>query len=213
MHYTRIKVCGITREADAELALQLGVDALGFVFHDPSPRAVTRQQVQTIAAVLPPFVTRVGLFVNAEADVVQRVVDSGCLDMLQFHGEESPEYCAGFALPWMKALRMAPDADPAAVAQSYAGARALLLDAWQPGVHGGTGHRFDWSRAGGAGLSLPLVLAGGLNAENVAAAIQLVAPAAVDVSSGVESGPGHKQASKLKAFVAAVRGADQSGER
>ena len=202
---TRIKICGLTRQEDCEAAIAAGADALGFVLWEGSQRAVTAQQLAQLAGHLPPFVTRVGLFVNASRQQVEQCLP--WLDVLQFHGEESPRACAAYEMPWFKALRMKQGMDVAAEAQRYAQAHALLLDAWVPDQPGGTGQRFDWERIPAA-LAPSIILAGGLTAENVGAAIQQVAPYAVDVSGGVEAGPRIKSVSAMQAFAHAVRQAD-----
>jgi phosphoribosylanthranilate isomerase len=205
---TRIKICGITRPEDAQHAAALGADAIGLVFYAPSPRAVTATQACAVVAALPPFVTTVGLFVDASAEEVRAVLDEVPLDLLQFHGDESPEFCARFARPYIKAIRMREGVDLAQQAAHFASARGLLLDAYRPGVPGGTGEVFAWERVP-AGLARPIVLAGGLNPANVGEAIQQVRPYAVDVSGGVEADKGIKDAAKMTAFVSAVRQADQ----
>lgn len=204
MSRTLVKICGITRSTDALAACEAGADALGLVFYGPSPRCVTAEQAREIVAAVPPFVTIVALFVDATAATIQRILDCVPIDCIQFHGDETPAFCAQFQRPYVKALRMRPGADIRQLAGSFVGARGLLLDSWQPGVPGGTGQTFDWA-AIPAGLARPLVLAGGLHAGNVAAAIATVQPAAVDVSGGVESAPGIKDADKMNRFVAAVR--------
>ncbi|MDX1734968.1 MAG: phosphoribosylanthranilate isomerase [Halioglobus sp.] len=208
MNPTRIKMCGFTRQEDATQAVAAGVDAIGLVFYAPSPRAVTAEQAAQIAAVVPPFVTLVGLFVDSAPQDVESVLSQVPLDLLQFHGDESPEYCAAFCRPWVKALRMHPQLDLGSASARYRGARGLLLDAWREDAPGGTGETFDWARIGDK-VSMPLVLAGGLHPGNVAQAIEAVRPAAVDVSSGIESSPGVKDEAKIRRFVAAVRGAPQ----
>ncbi len=188
--------------------VESGADALGLVFYPPSPRAVSLEQARRIAAEVPPFVTLVALFVDATPQQVREVSDSLPVGLLQFHGDESPEYCAQFDRPWIKAIRCRPDMDLAGEAQRYHGARGVLLDAWQEGVPGGTGKTFDW-RMVPAELGAPLVLAGGLEPENVGTAIAALEPFAVDVSGGVESEPGLKDAEKIQRFVAAVATADK----
>jgi|TARA_R100001509_G_scaffold144346_1_gene100587 phosphoribosylanthranilate isomerase len=206
---TLIKICGITSVRDARVAADAGADAIGLVFYPPSPRAVSLEQAREIVASLPPFVTVVALFVDASEDAIHGILRAVPIDWLQFHGEESADFCAAFQRPWMKALRVAPGLDLTAAAGSYAGARALLLDSYRPGVPGGTGERFDWSRVP-AQLPRPLVLAGGLDADNVASAIAQVRPAAVDVSGGVEARKGVKDPARIQQFIAAVRAADAS---
>lgn len=178
-------MCGMTREADALAAARLGADAIGLVFHEPSPRAVGVEQAARIVTRMPAFVTTVGLFVDAPAERIHAVLEAVPLDLLQFHGEESPEDCARFDRPWYKAIRMHPDVDLHTEARRYADARALLVDAWMAGVPGGTGATFDWQRIP-PDLARPVVLAGGLTPDNVAGAIARVRPWAVDVSGGIE---------------------------
>lgn len=205
---TRIKVCGITRPEDAQHAAALGVDAIGLVFYAPSPRAVTVEQASAVVAALPPFVTVVGLFVNAAQDELRNVLDQVPIDVLQFHGDESPEDCEGCNRPFIKAIRMRDGVDLQAEANRFASASGLLLDAYQPGVPGGTGESFEWSRVPGAskgGVAKPVILAGGLTPANVGEAISVVQPYAVDVSGGVESEKGIKDHSKMAEFVKAVR--------
>lgn len=210
---TRIKICGIRRPEDAAFAAELGVDAIGLVFYPPSPRHVEIGQAREIVQALPPFVTVVGLFVDPTAEQLAAVMAGVALDTLQFHGEETPADCAHLAgiRPYLKAVRMREGVSLADKARDYAGAAALLLDAYQPGVPGGTGAAFDWSRVP-AQVGKPIVLAGGLTPDNVGAAIHQVRPYAVDVSGGVESGSGLKKGTKdqgkMAAFVAAVRAAD-----
>jgi len=206
---TRVKICGLTRPADVEAVAAAGADGIGLVFYSRSPRAVDIEGARALVAALPPFVTSVGLFVDASPDEVWRVLAAVPLDLLQFHGDEPPEACAAFGRPWIKALRVRPGLDLTAEAGRYAGARALLLDAYRPGVPGGTGERFDW------GLIPPelgprIVLAGGLAADNVAEAIARVRPYAVDVSGGVESARGIKDHAKIDAFMQGVRDGDRS---
>jgi len=205
----RIKICGITRPEDAALALALGVDAIGLVFFAASSRAVTLAQAKQIVRTVGPFVTVTGLFVNADVSLVNDVLQQVPLQVLQFHGEESAEYCAQFHRPWIKALRVAPDIRLMDSLQAYRNATAILFDTYKPGVQGGTGDVFDWNLVTREKLSalgdMPIILAGGLNAGNVAEAIQRVNPYAVDVSGGVESEPGKKDPQKMAKFVEAVR--------
>lgn len=212
MPRTRIKICGLTREADARAAAELGADAIGLVFHESSPRYVDPEQAARIVSALPPFVTTVGLFVDAGDDYVRDVLARVPLDTLQFHGDETPEQCARFGRGWYKAVRMHPEVDLAAEAQRFAGARGLLVDAWMAGVPGGTGATFDWQRIPGE-LPLPLILAGGLNPANVTAAVEQVRPWAVDVSGGVEERDadgqpqrGCKSAQAMADFMRGVQG-------
>ena len=202
----RIKICGITRQEDALAAAHAGADAIGLVFAS-SPRRVTMAQAANITAVLPPFVTSVALFVNPSRLEVEQALAEVKPDLLQFHGEESPEFCAAIGHPYIKAARVRPGLDLLQYAALYAGARALLLDAYSADAHGGTGHRFDWSLIP-ASMPLPIILAGGLGPENVAEAIRAVHPWAVDVSSGVEASKGIKDVSKMQTFIQEVRNAD-----
>ncbi|MGM0594872.1 MAG: phosphoribosylanthranilate isomerase [Pseudomonadota bacterium] len=204
---TRVKICGITCAEDALAAVAAGADAIGLVFYAPSPRAVSAEQAAAIVETLPPFVTTVGLFVNAAADEVADVLERVPLDRLQFHGDEEAAFCASFARPWIKAVRMAEGVELERVAQQYRGAGALLLDSYRKGVHGGTGHTFDWARIP-PGLRMPIILAGGLGPQNVTEAIRQVHPYAVDVSSGVELEKGIKDADKITAFMRGVEIAD-----
>jgi phosphoribosylanthranilate isomerase len=204
---TAVKICGITRADDALAAARLGAHALGFVFFARSPRHMTSERAAGIVRKLPPFVTAVGLFVNPEADEVERVLDEVPLDLLQFHGEETPAFCAQFGMPYIKAARVRPGLDLLQYAQLYRTARGLLLDTFVDGMHGGTGTAFDWSLIPSQ-LPLPVILSGGLDPANVAIAIRRVRPWAVDVSSGVEVSPGIKDERKMAAFFQDVRNAD-----
>jgi phosphoribosylanthranilate isomerase len=202
----RCKICGITRLEDALAAVDAGADAIGLVFYAKSPRAVTVQQAQAIVAGLPPFVTTVGLFVDCQRSELNAILDAVPLDLLQFHGDESPAACEGFRRPYIKALRVKPGDDVAARIGMYGSAAGVLLDTFVPGVPGGTGEAFDWSLVP-QGLTVPIILAGGLTPENVRAAIERVRPYAVDVSGGVEASKGVKDSGKIHAFVRAVRSA------
>ncbi|WP_445010025.1 phosphoribosylanthranilate isomerase [Vreelandella stevensii] len=203
---TRIKFCGFTRREDVAQAVALGVDALGFVMWPRSARGIDPDALAALAAPVPAFVTRVGLFVNPDVALVEACLPH--LDLIQFHGDEPADFCAQFDRPWIKALRMRDDLDLHQAAQQYAAAQALLLDAYRPGVPGGTGETFDWSRIPAA-LQKPVILAGGLTVENIAAAVAQVAPYAVDVSGGIEAAPGQKDARRMADFVAQVGRADQ----
>ncbi len=207
MHRTRVKICGLTRESDLAAAVAVGADAIGFVFYAPSPRAVDPEQARALVAVLPPLVTSVGLFVDAEPDFVRSVLACVPLAMLQFHGEEPPAYCDAFHRPWIKAIRMRPETDLRALTRRYRDVRGLLLDTYDPAVAGGTGRRFDWDLVPGW-LAPRIILAGGLNPGNVAEAIRRVGPYAVDVSGGIESAKGVKDHAKLEAFLRGVREGD-----
>ncbi|MDP2688206.1 MAG: phosphoribosylanthranilate isomerase [Aequorivita sp.] len=204
---TRIKICGITREQDIQSVAASGADALGFVFYAPSPRHLDLAQAAQLARAVPPFLTVVGLFVNPPVDYVREVLAQLPLDVLQFHGEESAQFCAQFGKPYLKAIRVKAGVDLVECAARYAGAQGLLLDAHAEGVQGGSGETFDWKLIP-HGLPLPLILSGGLHAGNVAEAIKQVRPYAVDVSSGVEAAKGIKDAAKIAAFVKEVNKID-----
>ena len=199
----RIKICGITRPGDAEQALALGADTVGCVFHAASARHVTAEIAQDTRAAVGDAGTLVGLFVDPTVDQVQAVLDRVDLDVLQFHGQESPAFCEQFQRPYLKAVAMSADVDLSAVNEAYGSARGLLLDSAHEGQFGGTGHRFDWDWID-AGLENRLMLAGGLNAGNVGEAIRRVRPAAVDVSSGVERDKGIKDSDRMRAFIEAA---------
>jgi phosphoribosylanthranilate isomerase len=200
----RSKICGITRIEDALLAIAAGADALGFVFYPPSPRAVTVAQAQAIIALLPPFVTTVGLFVNTNRSELSELLRVLPLDLLQFHGDETPADCDGYQRPYIKALRIKPGDDVAQLAAPYAQASGILLDTFVPGIPGGTGAAFDWSLVP-RNFSKPIILAGGLTAQNVFAAIEQVQPYAVDISGGVEADKGIKDPVKVAMFLREVR--------
>lgn len=206
MSNVRTKICGITRIEDALAAVEAGADAIGFVFYAKSPRAVDVRQARAIIEQLPPFVTSVGLFVNVSRCELNEILEVVPLDLLQFHGDETPSDCEGYHRPWIKALRVRPGDDLEAACQQYSGARGILLDTYVAGVPGGTGEAFDWSLVP-ARLSKPIILAGGLSADNVGQAIAQVNPYAVDVSGGVEQAKGIKDASKIEAFMRVVRAA------
>jgi phosphoribosylanthranilate isomerase len=204
---TRIKICGITRVEDAYAAASGGADAIGLVFYERSPCHVSIAHAKNLAEALPPFVTVVGLFVDAEAAFVHEVLANVPLDMLQFHGVETPEYCAQFGKPYLKAIRVMAGVDLIQCASDFRSAKALLLDAHVEGIHGGTGTAFDWKLIP-QNMPLPVILSGGLCSKNVAAAIKQVRPYAVDVSSGVEAGKGIKDAAKVAAFINEVKQID-----
>lgn len=206
MPRTRIKICGLTRPQDVRAAVELGADAIGFVFYPPSPRAVSIDQAAELAALLPPFVTAVGLFVNPVREGIQAVLERVPLQLLQFHGDESEADCAGHGRPWIKAARMRPGVDLVEFSASHPRASGILVDAFVEG-YGGGGKTFDWSLIP-EGFGRPLVLSGGLDADNVAEAVRRLRPWAVDVSSGVESGKGIKDAARIAAFIDGVRQAD-----
>ncbi len=201
---TRVKICGITVPEDGLEAARLGADAIGMVFYAKSPRAVDAEQAAKIVAALPPFVTTVGLFVNASVEEVSGVLAEVSLDLLQFHGDESPEYCVQFGRPYIKAIRMREGVDLSAELQRYSSGRGLLLDTYTPGVPGGTGESFDWDRVP-ENLASQIILAGGLTPDNVGEAIKQVRPYAVDVSGGVEASKGKKDAAKVAAFMGEVK--------
>lgn len=206
MNSIRIKICGITSVADGLVAVRAGAHAIGLVFYAKSPRAVTLGQAREIAAALGPFVTLVGLFVDAAPEFVYEAAAAAGLQLLQFHGDESPEYCEQFQRPYMKAIRMRPELDVLAAINEYPSASGILLDAYRAGVPGGTGETFDWQRVP-VQSPRPLVLAGGLTPANVAAAIQATNVYGVDVSGGVESAPGKKDKEKIDQFIHNARNA------
>ncbi len=195
---TRVKICGLTREEDIDAAVEAGADALGFVLWPGSERAIDPGRLAHLAARVPAFVTRVGLFVDQDPEFIRRCAPY--LDLIQFHGDESPETCRHAPRAWIKALRMREDIDLHAAAEAYRDARGLLLDAYRPGVPGGTGEVFDWSRIP-ASLAKPVILAGGLTPDNVGEAVRRVRPFAVDVSGGIEAARGIKDPAKLRAFI------------
>ncbi|MCB5189595.1 phosphoribosylanthranilate isomerase [Methylobacillus arboreus] len=203
---TRVKICGITRVEDALAAVEHGCDAIGLVFYGPSPRNVEVERAREIVAALPPFVTSVGLFVDASQSEIEAVLTHVRLDLLQFHGDEAPAACHRYGLPYLKAVRIRHETNLLQYATQYSDARALLLDAYLPGVAGGTGQVFDWGLIP-AQLSVPIVLAGGLTPDNVANAIRQVRPYAVDVSGGVEETKGIKDVAKIAAFMQGVHDA------
>ena len=204
---TAVKICGITRVEDALIAAQLGARATGFVFASVSPRCITAARAHEITRKLPPFVTTVALFVDPSAAEVEQILRDVHFDLLQFHGDESPQFCRQFKIPYVKAARVRRETDLLQYARLYDDARALLLDAFVPGSHGGTGVVFDWNLIPRE-LPASLILSGGLKPDNVADAIRRVRPWAVDVSSGVESSPGVKDERKMAAFMQGVRDAD-----
>ena len=207
MSHTRVKICGITRTEDALHAAAEGVDAIGLVFYEKSPRFVTSTQAAEICKKLPAFVTSVALFKDADADTVRQVLTEVSIDLLQFHGSETAEFCRQFGKPYIKALGMAGESSVPKQVAEYHDARGLLLDGHAPGAAGGTGESFEWGMIP-AELEYPLILAGGLNPDNVLGAIRAIHPYAVDVSSGVESEKGFKDAALVTAFMNNVRQAN-----
>jgi phosphoribosylanthranilate isomerase len=205
---TRAKICGITRQRDADWATRCGADAIGLVFYPRSPRAVTVEQARAVVRDLPAFVTVVGLFVNAERTAIADVLKVVRIDLLQFHGDEPPGACVGHGRPYIKALRMRDGLDLVAEARRYPDARGLLLDTYSPRLPGGTGTVFDWQRIPPE-LAPRVILAGGLTPENVEEAIRSVRPYAVDVSGGVEQSKGIKDPDKIAAFMRGVIRADR----
>jgi phosphoribosylanthranilate isomerase len=199
----RAKICGITRVEDALNAVAHGADAIGLVFYSPSPRNVSIHTAIEIVSQIPAFVSVVGLFVNAEAEFVDEVILKVKLDLLQFHGDETPAECARYSRPFIKAVRVKNDTNLVQYAEDFSAAKAILLDAYTEGLVGGTGHVFDWNLIPNQ-LTKPVILAGGLNADNVALAIKQVKPYAVDVSGGVEVSKGIKDVAKIAAFMQAV---------
>jgi len=202
---TRIKIEGITRPADAAAAAAAGADAIGLVFYPPSPRYLSVERAREIRDALPPFVQSVALFVNADAAQVAQVIGRVHPGMLQFHGDESPEFCAQFGLPYIKACRVKTGVSALEYLRPFSGAAAWLFDSHVP-EYGGAGESFDWSLV--PATHKPVILAGGLSAANVGAAIRRVKPWGVDVASGVESAKGIKDAAKIAAFITEVRNAD-----
>ena len=202
--HTRIKICGIKHLDDALKAIECGADAIGLIFVEKSPRYASLTDARVIAESLPPFVTVVGLFMNATEENVREALKVVPLNLLQFHGDETPEFCDQFEMPYIKVLRMRENVNVVAFAQEYPNAAGILLDTYHKGVAGGTGQSFDWSLIP-EDIPLPLILAGGLNPENVASAVETVKPYAVDVSSGVESEPAIKDHKKIEQFIKEVQ--------
>ncbi len=205
---TRVKICGITSVSDGLAAARHGADAIGLIFYPPSPRLVTLERAREIAASLPPFVARVAVFVNPTAADVAAAIRACRPDLLQFHGEETAEFCRGFNVPYLRALRVRPGVDLLESLSPFGDAAGWLLDAYRQELYGGTGEAFDWDLVPRA-LARPVILSGGLDAGNVGAAIRRVRPWAVDVSSGVEAAKGAKDERRIAAFMEAVRSADQ----
>jgi len=204
---TAVKICGITSVEDALAAARAGAHAIGLVFYAPSPRCVAPAKAAEIIRALPPFVTPVGLFVDPREEEVRATLAIAPVQLLQFHGAEAPAFCREFGRPYVKGVRVKPQVDLLQYARDYHDAKALLLDAYIEGLHGGSGAAFDWSLIP-RGLPLPVILSGGLTPENVSDAVRRVRPSAVDVSSGVESAKGVKDAKKIAAFIKGVRNAD-----
>lgn len=203
MAITRVKICGITNLEDALCAVNAGADALGFVFYKGSPRYITPEKAGETTSALPPFVTTVGLFVNASSEIIQQTMQTAGLGVVQLHGDETPEDCCLHPYPVIKAVRVR-NADSLKGIGSYH-VSALLLDAWNDQHYGGTGESFDWQLTKKLTGGRPLILAGGLSPENVAEAIRVVHPYAVDVSSGVEKSPGNKDHDKVRQFIQQVK--------
>ena len=200
---TRVKICGLTRTEDVESAVASGTDALGFVFYEPSPRAVSIEDAQTLIRSVPAFVSVVGLFVNPTEQEVREVLSHLPLDLLQFHGDESPEFCSQFQRRWIKAIRVQSREQVIQAFAQYHEAAGLLVDAWDPDRYGGTGKSFNWDLIPSE-RPLPLILAGGLSSDNVFRAVEQVQPWAVDVSGGVERSKGIKDIQKISDFIKEV---------
>jgi len=204
---TRVKICGITRTEDAVVASAHGADAIGLIFYRPSPRYVTPERAREIVAATPPFVSTVAVFVNPSHEEVETVIRECGVTLLQFHGDETPEFCSGFSRPYIKAARIRPGLDLLKYLSPHFAARAWMLDAFHGELWGGTGESFDWGRVP-RDAAKPIILSGGLTAENVAEGVKRVRPYAVDVSTGVEVSKGIKEAAKIAAFIGAVRRED-----
>lgn len=200
----KIKICGFTNTNNCAAAARLGIDAVGLVFYHESPRFIEAGEAAKIIQKLPPFINRVGLFVNAKSDFIDEVLKVASLDTLQFHGDETAAECAQYGLPFIKALKVGDDFNLAKSAADYHQASGVLLDTSHPDLYGGSGEVFDWSKVAGVDIEMPIILSGGLNAQNVATAILQVKPYAVDVSSGVESAKGVKDLAKITKFIEAA---------
>jgi phosphoribosylanthranilate isomerase len=200
---TRVKFCGLRHKDDVAEAVALGVDALGFVFYEPSSRCVAPEDAATLTRAVPAFLTRVGLFVNENAETIKRIFEIAQLNLIQYHGEESPEFCDSVGLPYIKAFRVQQDMDIRGAMDRYPNASGFLLDAYVKGQPGGTGERFDWGLIPRS--YAPIILAGGLTPGNAKDAIEQVAPWALDVSGGIESKPGRKDPDKMARFMDACR--------
>ena len=200
---TRVKFCGLTHEEDIARAVKLGVDALGFVFYGPSSRNVALDHAAMLTSSVPAFVTRVGLFVNEQPETIQKIFERTGLNLIQYHGDESPEFCDAVGLPFIKAFRVRPGIDIQPELDRYPNASGFLLDAYVKGQPGGTGERFDWGLIPQS--NSPIILAGGLSPDNAKDAIEQVAPWALDVSGGIETKPGRKDPDKMMRFMNACR--------
>ena len=209
---TRVKICGLTRAEDAKVVVRAGADAVGLVFYPGSPRNVTVDMARAVIAEIPAFVTVVALFVDEAPERVRDILGSVRIDLLQFHGDESPESCKQFGKPWIKAVRVRPDLDLVECAGRYGEGQGILLDAWDPNAYGGTGISFDWTTIP-EGLADRVILAGGLDPSNVGRALEVAGPYAVDVSSGVEAAKGIKDAAKVQAFFNEVKEFDYRSKR
>ncbi|UZE97855.1 phosphoribosylanthranilate isomerase [Alkalimarinus alittae] len=205
---TRVKICGITRVVDGVTAAEVGADALGFVFFEKSPRYVSIECAAEICRNIPPFVTKVGLFVDASEEMVRDVIENVNIDLLQFHGDESPEFCQKFNLPYIKAIRAKCKESILEAMQAHSNALGMLIDSYVPGVPGGTGSTFDWQLVPSEYRS-KIILAGGLNCANIVDAIKTIRPYAVDISGGVESSKGIKDREKIYQFMKEVASADK----
>ena len=200
---TRVKFCGLTHEEDIARAVKLGVDALGFVFYAPSSRSVAPDHAAMLTSSVPAFVTRVGLFVNEQPAIIQNIFERTRLNLIQYHGDETPEFCDAVGLPFIKAFRVRPEIDIQTEMERYPNASGFLLDAYVKGQPGGTGERFDWGMIPQS--NAPIILAGGLSPDNAKDAIEQVAPWALDVSGGIETKPGRKDPDKMLRFMNACR--------
>ena len=205
---TRVKICGFTQAKDAVAAANLGVDAIGLVFYPPSPRHVSIERAKEIVEALPAFVSVVALFVDEQESQIREVLSHVSIDCIQFHGDESVEACRVYNKPYLKAIRMKPGLDIMEIARQYDDASALLLDAYHPGIKGGSGSQFDWDLIPDL-CPLPIVLAGGLQVDNVKQAIESVKPYALDVSSGVEAEKGVKDVARMAAFIQQINEGDR----
>ena len=211
MATVRVKICGITNQVDASDAIALGADAIGFIFHPPSPRYVSPEKVAEIIAGLPPFVSTIGLFVDMKFEDVRKVIDVSGIGCLQFHGEEEESLCDSFGLPWFKTIKMMQGADVVEKVSRYNRSSAVLFDTGDSNLAGGTGKTFDWELIPKS-MNKPYIVAGGLNAQNVRKVIKMTKPFAVDVCSGVESEKGKKDKSKLKEFITLAKQREFNGQ-